>query len=129
MATRDILDYQGNIIGQLTLPDNTTEQQWENALSPYAQPPLSMPQIIWNKLTQYEECATELVRTLKRDNTLAGITTAQSAQMFDDFSDVLIMLKEGAFPTAIYRLQQKSASGFVTQDMINNWILLIQSYL
>lgn len=36
MATRDILNWQGNVIGSLTLPDNTSEAQWGAVLSPYA---------------------------------------------------------------------------------------------
>lgn len=36
MTTRNILDSLGNIIGQLTLDDSTTEDQWALALAPYA---------------------------------------------------------------------------------------------
>lgn len=36
MSTRDILDKNGTIIGQLELPDDTTEDQWAAALAPYA---------------------------------------------------------------------------------------------
>lgn len=35
MTTRDILDYYGNIIGQLTLPDETSEEEWTYQLSTY----------------------------------------------------------------------------------------------
>jgi hypothetical protein len=129
MTTRNILNYQGTIIGQLSLPDSTTEQQWSSALATYAAPPISIKEIIIDKLKDYTQASDALVSSLKADNTLAGISLAQSAQMFDDFGDILQMLREGAFPTAIYRLQQKSPSGFVTQDMINNWISKIQAAL
>lgn len=48
MATRNVLDSIGNIIGTLTLPDDTTEDQWTKALSPYAliNPPPPTPTII-----------------------------------------------------------------------------------
>lgn len=36
MATRNILDSLGNIIGELTLPDETTEPQWTSALAVYS---------------------------------------------------------------------------------------------
>ena len=36
MATRNILDYNGNIIGSLSLPDSATETDWGHALAPYA---------------------------------------------------------------------------------------------
>lgn len=127
--TRNILDYQGNVIGQLTLPDDTSAVAWYNALSAYAQPPMSLQQIIAKKLVQYETTADSILSTIKATNTLAGITPSQSAQMFTDFGDVLQMVREGAFPTAIYALGLKSPSGFVTQDMINSWIQLLQNNL
>lgn len=129
MATRNIVNYQGTVIGQLTLPDNTSEAAWTNALAPYAQPPKSISEIVYDRLGQYEAAAEQLIRELKRDNTLAGITVQQSDQLFDDYADVLIRIREGAFPTAIYRLQQKQPSGFVTQEMLDSWIKKIQSYL
>lgn len=39
MATRNILNYLGQTIGTLTLPDSASEQQWTDALAPYAQVP------------------------------------------------------------------------------------------
>lgn len=129
MATRNILNYQGIVIGQLTLDDDASELEWSNALSPYAQPPTPIKIIVMDKIKDYKKVAADIIDALKADNTLAGITLAQSDQMFDDFEDVLLRLREGALPTAIYRLQHKSPSGFVTQDMIDAWILLIKSYL
>lgn len=45
MATRNILDSFGNVIGQLTLPDETSEGAWTAALAPYTlasyTPPIS----------------------------------------------------------------------------------------
>lgn len=41
MATRNIMDVNGNVIGQLTLPDDTTDAAWAVALAPYAMPPAS----------------------------------------------------------------------------------------
>lgn len=43
MSVRNILDYQDNVIGQMELPDETTEDQWTEALSPYAKIPTSVP--------------------------------------------------------------------------------------
>jgi hypothetical protein len=38
---RDILDYQGNVIGQLELPDDTPEEVWTQRLALYAVAPPS----------------------------------------------------------------------------------------
>ena len=37
--TRDILNYLGEVIGQLDLPDDTPEEIWEEKLAKYAAPP------------------------------------------------------------------------------------------
>jgi hypothetical protein len=79
------------------------------------------------KLSWYQSLAPDLLKQLYAENTLAGITTVQSNQMFDDYADVVIRLTEGAFPTAIARLQEKGPSGFVTQTLIDNWIIKIQA--
>lgn len=47
---RDILDYQGNVLGQLELPDDTDEATWQAKLAPYAVQPPSIPTLIAAKL-------------------------------------------------------------------------------
>lgn len=37
--TRDILDYEGNVVGELDLPDDTPEEVWAAKLAKYALPP------------------------------------------------------------------------------------------
>lgn len=37
--TRNILDHEGNIIGELTLPDDTPEEVWQARLAEYSLPP------------------------------------------------------------------------------------------
>ena len=51
MATRNVLDSLGNVIGTLTLPDTTTEDQWTAALSIYSATftPISGLQVIGTK--------------------------------------------------------------------------------
>jgi hypothetical protein len=82
---------------------------------------------IKSTIKKYQEAASELLRDLYTQNTLLGITNAQSDQMFDDYQDVLLRIREGAWPTALYRLSQKQPAGFVTQSMIDGWATLIQS--
>lgn len=43
MATRTIFDYLGNEIGQLELPDNTSEEVWQSILAAHARAPQSAP--------------------------------------------------------------------------------------
>jgi len=86
-------------------------------------------QMVTLKIAGYQEIAPKLLRELYVDNTLLGITTQQSDAMFDMYADVVLRISQGAFPTAVHRLQQKKPSGFVTQFMINNWISRVQKYL
>jgi hypothetical protein len=81
------------------------------------------------KIGYFQSIAPTLLKELYTANTMAGITTPQSDQMFDDYSDVLTRIREGAFPTAYYRLSQKSPEGFVTQELIDAWKFKILNYL
>jgi hypothetical protein len=98
-----------------------------NHLTPPPEQAIDMKAFIMSKIKFYQEQAPELLRDLYATNTLLGITTATSDQMFTDFQDVLIRIREGAWPTALYKLAQKTPSGFVTQQMIDSWTILIQS--
>ena len=39
MEKRNILDYQGNVVGELELPEGTSEQEWQKKLAVYAVAP------------------------------------------------------------------------------------------
>jgi len=98
-----------------------------NQLSPPPGQSVAIKDLVKAKIKYYQESAPELLRDLYAQNTLLGITVQQSDQMFQDYQDVLIRIREGAWPTALYRLSQKQPSGFVTQDMINTWTEMIQT--
>lgn len=85
--------------------------------------------MIESKIEYYQKVAPKLLTKLYATNTLNGMTLSHSDEMFDNYADVVFRLKEGAFPTAIYRLQQKVPSGNVTQEIINSWISLVQEQL
>lgn len=86
----------------------------------------SLKEIIKVKISNYQKIAPELLTELYAENTLSGLTTAQSDSMFESYGDVILRLKEGAFPTALYRLSQKAPSGFVTQQLLDTWAARIQ---
>lgn len=96
-----------------------------NQLVPPVGSPVSLNVIINAKIKQFQDQAPVLLRNMYVANTLAGISTAQSDQMFDDYQDVLTRIREGAWPTALYRLSQKQPAGFVTQQMIDAWVALL----
>lgn len=100
-----------------------------NSLVPSAAQSSNVKEMIKLRIKGYQSLAPELLRDMYAQNTLLGITSSQSDAVFDDYSDVILRLQQGAFPTAIYRLQQKQPSGFVTQEMLDAWIATIQNYL
>lgn len=129
MATRDILDYNGNIIGSLTLDDDSSELEWSNALQPYAQPPKKINEIVFDAIRDYQKMSSSLLAEIYTANRLAGLTTAQSDKLFDLYGDVILRIREGAFPTALYRLSQKTPQDFVTQELLDSWISKLKSYM
>jgi len=100
-----------------------------NKVVPDAQHAITIKQMIVAKILSYQKVSADLLTELYADNTLTGMTVSQSNAMFEEYSDVIIRLSQGAFPTAIYSLQQKTPSGIVTQENIDNWIAKIQIHL
>lgn len=129
MSIRNALDKDGNIVGTVELPEGTSEEIWTYVLNRYISPTTPISQKVYDKLVQYERAAPGLLRDMKTSNTLAGITLAQSAQMFAEFQPLLLAIREGAFPTALYILQNTAPSGFVTQVIIDDMIAKIISKL
>lgn len=98
-----------------------------NTLIPPPNQVVDLKELVKARIKFYQDSAGELLRELYATNTLLGLTVTQSDQMFEDYSDVLMRIREGAWPTAVYRLSIKEPSGFVTQQMLTNWSNLIQS--
>lgn len=72
MAVRNILDAVGNIIGTMSLPDETTEDQWAAALAPYAAVPT--PPEITPVIKTFKKSATDSVTTSSsQPATVAGM--------------------------------------------------------
>jgi len=124
MASQMVVDVEDLII--------TPELGWVlqgNSLVPGQGQQVSMQQYVANRIAHYQSVAPKILIDLYVENTLLGITSEQSFNMFNEYADVLLAIREGAFPTAIYALQQKQPQGFVTQQMIDNWIFILQSHM
>ena len=131
MEKRNILNYLGQKIGELELPANTSEETWQTKLAPFAIPPRAVipKEIVQSKILQYRALATQLLTEMYAENTLAGISVQDSDALFSEYSDVILRIQQGAFPTALYRLSQKAPSGFVTQELLDSWAARIRTYL
>lgn len=131
MIKRDLLNHLNQKIGEIEFPDDTPQELIDDVLSKYSAPPpsITIADIIKNKILEYEILAPKLLREVKAANTLNGITVEQSAQMFEEYAPIMIAVREGAFPTALYMLQQKQPSGFMTQERIDQLIAIVKTYI
>lgn len=94
-------------------------------------PPKDLPikDKIFNTIRNYQKLSPSLLADIYTVNKLAGISLEQSDKMFDTFADVVLRIREGAFPTALYRLSQKVPEDFVTQELLDAWMSKIKGYL
>lgn len=97
-----------------------------NKLIPNANMIVTVKDMVKAKIKLYRAKAPELLVEVYATNTLSGMTTSQSDASFELMGDVIFALCEGAWPTAIYRLQKKADAGLITQEVANNWISTIQ---
>jgi hypothetical protein len=76
---RNVLDYQGNVIGVLDMPDGTTEEMWEVELSKYSKPP-SDPSAVARKflIKDRKIFADEMMQRFKDRNITTGLNVVQA---------------------------------------------------
>ena len=98
-----------------------------NSLVPPAGQAPSLKSVVAARIKYYQSLANDILVDMYTTNTVAGISTIQSDAMFSEYSDVLTCIREGAWPTALYKLDQKTPSGFVTQEMLDEWKNIITS--
>lgn len=78
--SRNILDYQGNVVGQLDLPEGTPEEVWEKKLAVYALPPAS-PDVLLVGIQRRRAYCEDLIERLKKKNITEGINPIQAVWM------------------------------------------------
>lgn len=87
MATRDLLNYLGQKIGDLSEPDGVTwtEEQWTEKLAKAAKAPPDQSEIVAsylkNTIKQRKEYAEDLLERLKQKNISEGINAMQGMWM------------------------------------------------
>lgn len=70
----------------------------------------------------------KIVPDLIESNLTNGLTQEQSDTMLDMYVDVLLELKADDLVGAITLLEAKTPEDFITQDIINNWIGIIEAH-
>lgn len=121
--TRNILDKDGNIIGELTLPDETSEEAWAEKLGVYSYvaPALTTQQIVDQKIQRAIDFGVSVIKSAATDNVIAGITQAGKTREVSDYlSDLERYLRSGSLYAALGSLEEMIA-GEIPED-IQTWV-------
>lgn len=114
--TRDILDFNGNVIGTLELPDDTPEEIWEERLNEFKVPP-PVP---------VEEFPDVTPRQMRQALILSGVTAQQIEDAINSFEEPTrsLAMVEWEYSTAFQRhrplVQQVGAMLGWTPEMLDD---------
>lgn len=130
--TRDILDPDGNIIGQLTLPDGTPENIWTIKLAEYStlQTDLPIEIKIKNKILAAMDFGKNLIVEYATSNILSGFTIEQIQYIVQQTMTVQIALNTGSLYVALDELSKIPIDdSIITIARIAEFRHKIQDYL
>lgn len=128
--TRDILDYQGNVIGQLTLPADTNDDQWAIALASYSQAPTSPSTNISNIILAARAFGVTLMSQFAAENVLMGLTEDQMDQCLATLTPVLVAFNAGSLKIAIRRMNAIVPDGIIlTPSRVQKYRNMIEDFL
>lgn len=89
---RDIIDYKNDVIGQLNLPDDTTEDVWQEKLLPYKAVPSVVTQYqIDMTIKQRRDYCDSLIERFKKKNMSDGINALQALWMHHRLRELSIV--------------------------------------
>lgn len=121
MEERDILDYFGVVLGKLEMPIGTSEEEWSQALAPYAYPPPSMIQEVMIKRGINRGYTQSIIDAVLVDMLNKGANTTDTSYMYNNCSEILCAMRDGMFRTAELMLQSKTPSGAFDAEVISSW--------
>lgn len=112
--TRDILDKDGNVTGQLTLPDETSEQEWAARLAQYTYVPAapSLADLAAMQLKDYRAFGMNLLIQISANQIQSGITSASNFLDIITFArNVQLFLSVGQIPACLAEIDSLLAEG------------------
>lgn len=85
METRDCLNYLGQKVGELQMPEGTSEEIWAKKLAPFAQPPDDQMTILTESLLrsveQQRQIAVDVIEKFKKNNLLRFANSGVSLEL------------------------------------------------
>lgn len=132
MATRSILDEHGNVIGQLSLPDETTEEIWAETLALYTPAPVHVDpsDIVKAKIRAARVFGQDLIYQYGTHNVMSGFTVEQIQSIMDRTTRIVAALTTGSLYVAIAELNAIETDDIViTPDVIKTYRNKIEDFL
>jgi hypothetical protein len=132
---RNIVDYQGTVLGQLELPDGTSEAVWQKKLAPYLVAPIikTQQELDYDRYFKRAQAKDKILAEMASENMArvrAGIWTVpqlieltqdtQLKQVLDDVSTL-------SFELAAQKLMSIT-SPLMTVDIKMSWIEKLQRH-
>jgi hypothetical protein len=124
--TRDILDQYGNVIGNLTLPDETSEEMWAEKLAEYLPKTIEVSPI--DMVRSNMEFGKELIAEFGSEAETNALDTDQTANLIGLLAPIQMMLLTGAIQTACIYLQSTDLTGILSPGLVAKYISKMNAY-
>ncbi len=139
LETRNIIDQSNNIVGQLTLPNTTTEAEWTSRLLDfqYQNPQLEAVDAVKVVIKDARRFGENLLENFSAENVLMGITAAgKTGAVVNYLHKLSHYISTGSLYEAINEVDALIAAGlpedlepFVTEERLNDYKNTISEYL
>lgn len=129
METRIIYDYQGNTLGSITLPSNTSEEKWQEIISGFSNPPLEIRDIVKNKIKESKKFGEELIIDFATENVLLGYSTTQIELIIEKLIDVQTCLNNGSLRVCLKKIDEIQADELISQERLDFYKNKIQQFV
>lgn len=127
MAVRDILNYEGEIIGQLELPDATPEEVWAERLASFINIPPTLTDRYVAKHAAQRRNAESVMAEIRLHMITNMFTLAQTASIYHQLAPELLAVQNGAFEVAIYMLQTHTPDSNVTEAFLARCVEIVSA--
>ena len=132
METRDILNWRGDVVGHMSLPEGTAEEVWAYRLAPYAVAPAPTPalaEVVKGRILSAMDFGKDLIATYGTQNVLAGRTSSDIRTLILKLQTLQLLLMSGSLYSALAELQNIQPDSLVTQQDLDTFASRIRAYL
>lgn len=130
-VTRDIRDGEGVKIGELTLPEGTSEETWAEKLAEYLPVQVSMKDLIKKKLIEFQCFGEDLIRDFLARNILEGLSQEDldALEVDEELRAIETYLRRGSLKMALAAMEELTPRNGITQEVIDEYADKIRKFL